>query len=218
MQTQPPDSLPTRFSLLQRLKDWADRDGWQEFFDTYWQLIYNVARKAGLSDAQAQEVVQETVLAVAKNIGGFKTDPRRGSFKAWLLQQSRWQIARHFRQMERESASPMPSTATPGAAGLPDDTSRTDTLGRIADPQGLELERVWDEEWSETRMTVALERVKQQVSVQQYQIFDLNVLQGVTASDTGRVMGVSAASVYMAKYRVGALLKKELKKIERSQP
>jgi RNA polymerase sigma-70 factor (ECF subfamily) len=217
MQPQPPDSLPTRFSLLLRLKDWADRDSWQEFFDTYWQLIYNVAREAGLSDAQAQEVVQETVLAVAKNIGGFKADPRHGSFKAWLLQRSRWQIARHFRKMGRDSASPMPSAATPGTSVLSDDTSRTDTLHRIPDPQGVELERVWDEEWSKHRMAVALERVKQQVSVQQYQIFDLNVLQGVSASDTARVMGVSAASVYMAKYRVGALVKKELKKLDRTQ-
>jgi RNA polymerase sigma factor (sigma-70 family) len=214
MQTQPPNSLPTRFSLLQRLKDWADRDSWQEFFDTYWQLIYNVARKAGLSDVQAQEVVQETVLAVAKNIGGFKADPRHGSFKAWLLQQSRWQIARHFRQVGREGASPMPAAATPGAPFPSEDTSGTDTLHRIPDPQGVELERVWDEEWSKHRMAVALERLKQQVSIQQYQIFDLNVLQGVSASDTGRVMGVSAASVYMAKYRVGSLLKKELKKLE----
>ena len=63
MQTQPHDSIPTRFSLLQRLKHWADRDSWQEFFDTYWRLLYNVARKAGLSDADAEEVVQDAWLA-----------------------------------------------------------------------------------------------------------------------------------------------------------
>lgn len=214
MQTQPPDSLATRFSLLLRLKNWADRDSWQEFFDTYWRLLYNVARKAGLPDADAQEVVQDTIIAAAKNIGGFKADPKHGSFKAWLLQQARWQIAGCCRQRAKAGAPANPDRATPGAIGRQDDTNRTDTLGRIADPEGIELERVWDQEWSENRMAVALERVKQQVSVKQYQIFDLSVLQGASCSETARTIGVSMASVYMAKYRVGSLLKTEMRKLE----
>ena len=51
--------IPTRASLLGRLKDWGDQSSWQEFFDAYSRLIYNVAVKSGLSDAEAQEVVQE---------------------------------------------------------------------------------------------------------------------------------------------------------------
>jgi hypothetical protein len=42
---KPFDSIPTRQSLLNRLKDWGDQSSWQDFFDTYWQLIYNVAIK-----------------------------------------------------------------------------------------------------------------------------------------------------------------------------
>jgi len=52
--------------LLSRLKDWRDDASWQEFFDTYWRLIYGVARKAGLSDAEAQDIVQETVFSVVR--------------------------------------------------------------------------------------------------------------------------------------------------------
>ena len=54
--------LPTRQSLLSRLRDWQDQDGWREFFDSYWRLIYNVARKSGLGDAEAQDVVQTTFM------------------------------------------------------------------------------------------------------------------------------------------------------------
>ena len=75
-----PDPIPTRHSLLNRLKDWDDQTSWQEFFDTYWRLIYSVAIKAGLSDAEAQEVVQETVIGVARKISEFKADPAHGSF------------------------------------------------------------------------------------------------------------------------------------------
>jgi len=70
--------LPTRRSLLSRIRDWDDQESWRRFFDTYWRLIYNTAVKAGLSDAEAQDVVQETILTVAKKIKEFHYDPTVG--------------------------------------------------------------------------------------------------------------------------------------------
>src|SRR6185436_2435368 len=46
--------IPTRHSLLQRLKNWEDQSSWRDFFDTYWKLIYSFARRAGLSEQEAQ--------------------------------------------------------------------------------------------------------------------------------------------------------------------
>ena len=66
--------IPTRRSLLSRLKDWDDQESWRDFFDTYGKLIYGLARKSGLSDAEAQDAVQETLMAVAKEMPGFKYD------------------------------------------------------------------------------------------------------------------------------------------------
>ena len=211
-----PDSLPTRYSLLNRLKDWQDRTSWQEFFDTYWELIYNVARTAGLTDAEAQEVVQETVIGVAKKIGEFKADPAHGSFKAWLMQQTRWRIGDQFRQRQRSGQVSAPQAPEAFAGSGSDEADRTATLHRIPDPGAAVLESVWDQEWARNLTTRALERVKRRVSGQQFQIFDLHVLQNLPVSDTARTLRVSAASVYMAKYRVGALLKKELKKLQRA--
>src|SRR5262252_3704320 len=71
----PTDLIPTRESLLSRLKNWEDRESWQDFFDIYWKLIYSMARKAELTDAEAQDIVQETVISVARKIEGFKYDP-----------------------------------------------------------------------------------------------------------------------------------------------
>src|SRR5580658_10178103 len=53
--------IPTRRSLLSRLKNWNDNESWKTFFDTYWRLIYNTAVRAGLNDAEAQDVVQDTI-------------------------------------------------------------------------------------------------------------------------------------------------------------
>src|SRR5512132_1441579 len=77
--------LATRRSLVDRLANWDDQRRWQEFFETYWKLIYSAARKSGLADAEAQEVVQETVITVAKNIGKLKYDPAVGSFQRLAL-------------------------------------------------------------------------------------------------------------------------------------
>src|SRR5213594_4866909 len=98
--------LATRRSLVDRLANWDDRKRWQEFFDTYWKLIYSAARKSGLTDAEAQEVVQETVITVAKNIDKLRYDPAVGSFKGWLLQITRWRTADQFRKRESGDAKP----------------------------------------------------------------------------------------------------------------
>src|SRR5512140_3209724 len=79
------DSVPTRSSLLSRLRNVGDDASWRLFFETYWRLIYNVARKSGLRDSDAQDIVQETVIAVARNMPQFRYDAAKGSFKHWLL-------------------------------------------------------------------------------------------------------------------------------------
>jgi RNA polymerase sigma-70 factor (ECF subfamily) len=65
----------TRATLLGRLKNFDDHASWQEFFDIYWPLVYGFARKAGLTDAEAQDAVAETFAVVAKKMPGFKYDP-----------------------------------------------------------------------------------------------------------------------------------------------
>jgi hypothetical protein len=76
--------LPTRRSLLARLRDWEDQASWREFFNTYWKFIYSLAIRSGLSDQEAEDVVQETVLSVAKKMPEFVYDSERCSFKGWL--------------------------------------------------------------------------------------------------------------------------------------
>src|SRR3974377_1353954 len=76
--------LPTRQSLLSRLRDCQDQAGWHEFFEAYWRLIYNVARQSGLADDEAQDVVQNTFIYLVRRMPNFHYDRKRGSFKSWL--------------------------------------------------------------------------------------------------------------------------------------
>src|ERR1043166_461182 len=94
------NEIKTRASLLDRLKNWRDHESWEDFFNTYWRLIYSVAMKAGLREDEAQDVVQETVLSVAEEMPDFQYDRSKGSFKAWLLRITRRRIADHFEKRQ----------------------------------------------------------------------------------------------------------------------
>ena len=193
----------TRESLIGRLVDLDDRARWQEFFETYWRLIYRVARKAGLGDAEAQDVVQETVITVAKNISKYEREA--GSFKGWLLHITRWRIADQFRRR------------APGAARAPERTrTGTATIERIPDPEGIDLEAAWQEEWQQNILGAALERVKRKVDPRHYQIFDCAVMKQWSAAKVARELGVNIAQVYLVKHRIAGMLKREVKAVERA--
>src|SRR2546422_10718986 len=143
------DFLPTRRSLLSRLKNWNDQASWKEFFDTYGRLIYRVATKAGLNDAEAQDVVQETVIVVARKIPAFKYDPALGSFKTWLLLITRRRIEKQLKKrMPVKLGQASRLSKAGGTPALPsDETKRTATVERIPDPKSFDLEAAWDAEW-----------------------------------------------------------------------
>lgn len=206
--------LNTRRSLVERLGNPDDQASWRTFFDAYGGLLYRVARAAGLTDTEAQEAVQETVITVARNIGGLRYDPALGSFKGWLLQTARWRIAdqfRHRQRQERLGASAAPGWAEDGGA------PRTALIDRLPDPGGPDLEAVWETEWRESVLAAALARVRKQVDPRQYQIFDCCVTKGWPPTRVARELGVNIAQVYVGKHRVGALLKKTVASLERGQ-
>ena len=169
-------------------------------------MIYSVAMKAGLTETEAQDVVQETVITVAKRVEGLKYDPAQGSFKGWLLHITRWRIMDQFRKREpgdagRNASAPTRRRGRRRSSGWP---TRRD----------LTWKREWDNEWKENVMAAAVARVKRKVDGKQYQIFDCYVMKEWPVKKVAKELGVSVAQVYLAKHRVTALLKKELRNVE----
>ncbi|HXI50567.1 MAG TPA: sigma-70 family RNA polymerase sigma factor [Candidatus Saccharimonadales bacterium] len=206
MPASPDELIPTRRSLLSRLKDWDDQESWREFFNTYWKLIYGVALRAGLSDAEAQDVVQDTVVAVARKMQDFRYDPAAGSFKNWLLVITRRRIADHQRKQYRQ-----PLLADCGAST----GTETDGLERIPAPVDPGIDAIWDAEWEKNLLDAAIERVRLQIDPRQFQIFDCYVLKEWPVKDVTRTLGVSATQVYLARHRISRLIKKEARSLER---
>lgn len=201
---EPSDELiPTRQSLISRIKDWKDSDGWKEFFDTYWRLLYSVSLKAGLTESEAQEAVQETVLSVSKQMPTFRYD-KTGSFKGWLLQITRRRIADQFRKR-----------APWDAARRDDDSSGTATVDRVPAPEP-EIETIWEEEWRKNLVDAAMQRVKVRIAPRQYQMFDLYAVKDWPVCEVARTLNVNAAQVYLAKHRVSRLVRLELARLQRA--
>ena len=198
--------LATRRSLVDRLANWEDRKHWQEFFDTYWKLIYSAARKSGLTDAEAQEVVQETIITVAKRVEQLRYDPAIGSFKGWLLQITRWRIADQFRK--RQPGQQQRARSQPDRA--------TATIERVADSNAVDLDALWESEWQQNLLSAAITRVKKKIDPKQFQIFDCYVRKEWPAQKVADTLRVNVGQVYLARHRVGALLKKEIKALEKT--
>ncbi|MEM0896487.1 MAG: sigma-70 family RNA polymerase sigma factor [Verrucomicrobiota bacterium] len=198
----------TRKSLIERLKNWEDQKSWDEFYKTYWKLIYSVALKSGLRSDEAFDAVQEVILAIAKQQKEGKYDPNQGSFKAWLMNMTRWRITDQLRKRKKDTSMSQRSLSPDG------DDRRTATLDRFEDPDGPELEKVWAAEWTRNLTDRALAAVKAKVSPKQFQIFDCYVVKGWAATRVTEELGVTIAQVYLAKHRVGGVLRKEIKGLE----
>lgn len=162
-----------------------------------------------MNETEAEEVVQDTVPSVAKKMPGFTYDPGKDSFKGWLLTVTRWRILDH---LEKRKGHQGRFTSSPSTTG--EDTS-TATVERVPDPAGFDLAGLWDEEWDQHLLQAALGRIKRQVHPQHYEIHHLYVILEKPMREVARTLGVNAGQIYLAKHRVGALLKKEIKRFEK---
>lgn len=200
-------SVPTRQSLLRRLKEQNDDESWHEFFKIYRPLIRGVAVQSGLTESEAQDVVQETMLTITRKLSGFEIGTERGSFKAWLLRITRRRIVDQFRKR------PMRSDACGGSRS--DDSSSTATEQRIPDPVSLNLEAVWDEQWKEHLLEQAMQRVKQQASPKEFLLFHQQAVKALPPRLVAEQYAVSLTRVYVARYRIQQMIKKEVRRLRR---
>ena len=196
----------TRPSLLQRVRDWSDDASWREFFATYSRLIYSMALKHGLTDEEAEEVTQGTMVSVASAIRDFQYNREVGSFKQWIGNQAMWKISDQLRRSGRELKMIQPRGRT--ATG-----DRTGTLQGLADERN-NLELFFDHDWDEVVATTAMARVKTKVKPKHFQMFDLYAVKQWPMRRISRTLGVNVAQVYLVKSRIFRMLKVETKQVK----
>jgi RNA polymerase sigma-70 factor (ECF subfamily) len=190
-------SIQTHHSLLSRLKIGEDQRGWKEFFDRYWRLIYGFARKSGMSDADAQDIVQEVMLSVFKSLPEYQRQAG-SSFKGWLLTIVRRRMADHWRARLPKEQKTVPIE------------DRISSLGQ----EDAALDKLWQEEWENRLFEAAAQRVQQRMGARNYLIFDLLVRKRTPLRTVCQNLGVNAAQAYLAKHRVGKMMKQEVARLK----
>ena len=185
------DLLPTRASLLARLKDAAADDSWREFFDLYWKLLYNAARRHGLGEFEAQDVIQEIMVELTRTLKTFNYDPQRGSFKAWLRRETYWRVTDHLRS-----------------------TRKFEPLESAGDiPAECDFTEFWEKEWADNLVSAAIDRAKLKLRPRQFQMYSYCVLQKHGPRKTAVVFHASSPQIYLNNHRVSRVIESEIKKL-----
>jgi RNA polymerase sigma factor (sigma-70 family) len=203
----PGGRAPTRSSFVVRLKDWGDQTIWEGFFQRYGRLVRQAAVRSGLSVDEAEDVVQETALSVARKMPDFVYERTRCSFEGWVRHVARLRIIDQLRRR-----SPAGVTVEVGEAG---EGEGEGVLESIPDQAGADqVDAAWQEAWRSNLLQTAMERLQLKVSPEHFQIFHLIVVSGMSGPEVVRTLGLSLAKVYAVRHRLTRLLKQEVTKLQ----
>lgn len=196
------DSLRTRASLIERLRDLDDNESWDRFYRTYVNAVQGHARKRGLTEAEAEEVAQEVFKRIAETIHSFEPGPRTGSFRRWLYQLARWRADDKIRERERVTPEFVAASGTTvqNSVGLV-------SIGGVE--QALEADA------RRHLIQAALERLRSRVSPRDLQIFQHLVVEEWPVARIAEFFRVRPALIYVVRHRVARQLRQELELIER---
>jgi RNA polymerase sigma-70 factor (ECF subfamily) len=189
---------PTRASLLLRLRDPRDEGAWGEFVQLYAPLVYGYARKQGLQDADAADLSQEVLRAVAGAVGRLEYDPSRGSFRNWLFTVVRRKLSNWRRDGK-------------GRARGSGDPATQQLLEQCPAPEGG---AAWEAEWQRRLFAWACVQARRGVTDATWQAFWRTAVDGEPIKQVAADLGLTAAAVYLARCRVVARLKELVQSVQ----
>ncbi len=179
-------NVPTRPSLLVRLREPGEQEAWREFVEIYTPLVFGFCRGRGLAEADAADVSQDVLRAVAAALPRFEYDPRRSTFRNWLFTVVRSKFNNHLAGAARR----------PRAAG---DT----TLARYTDlAADAATEEAWRQEHRSWLVRWAATRVQPEFNESTWDAFWRTAVLGESAGTVARDLGLSVNAVYIARSRV----------------
>jgi RNA polymerase sigma factor (sigma-70 family) len=190
----------TRLTLLTRIKDGKDTAAWREFLQLYGPVVYSFARNRGLQDADAADVMQDTMRSVARNASKLIYDPKRGTFRGWLYTIARNKVYNFLTAGKNK----------PKGGGDPDNAER---LENVADHRD-DTEENFELEYQRRLSAKAMENVKNEFQKATWQAFWETAVEGKNPAEVGKALKMSAGAVYVAKSRVLARLRDEVKQME----
>jgi RNA polymerase sigma factor (sigma-70 family) len=190
------DIPPTRPSLLVRLRDPRDGAAWAEFVGLYGPLVYGYVRKQGLQDADAADLSQDVLAAVARGVGRLDYDPRRGAFRNWLFTVVRRKLA-NWRRARKSRPE------------VRDDPEAERLLEACPAPETGDA--AWPAEWERRLFAWACEQVRRDVTAVTWQAFWKTAIEDLPGKQVADDLDLTVAAVYGARRRVLARLKERIR-------
>lgn len=187
--------METSISLLDRLADQPSDADWRRLCDLYQPLLRAWIVRADVPAVDADDLIQEVLLVVFRKVGGFERRGK-GAFRGWLRTILVHRIQNYFRARR----------CRPFATGGSESQRR---LAELESP-GSVLSKLWDREHDEHVAGALMRRVQGDFAPATWQAFRRHVLEGRSATDVARELGLSLNSVLLAKSRVLKRLREEL--------
>jgi RNA polymerase sigma factor (sigma-70 family) len=183
----------TRASLLFRLRDSADQKAWEQFVGIYAPLIHGFCCHRGLQDADAADVTQEVMKALARNMPAFEYEPDKGKFRSWLFTVTRNKF-NNFLERRRHQ---------------PQGTGETSMLKKIEAQPCPETDDRWERDFEQRVFHWACREVQGEFQKTTWQAFWRTAVENEPGSDVAQSLGLSVGAVYIAKSRVLARLREK---------
>jgi RNA polymerase sigma factor (sigma-70 family) len=184
----------TRASLIVRLSDARNEEAWHEFVRLYEPVVYRLARRRGFQHADAEELVQEVMLAVARAAEGWVPDPERGRFRTWLHRIARNLMVNFLPRRKNQVWG----------------TGKSDMQQMLeveSDPQSA-VTQLFEVEYRRETFRWAASQVEREVKGTTWQAFWLSTIEDLPAAEVASQLKISVGSVYIARSRVMARLRR----------
>jgi len=191
------DNSRTSTLFLDGLAEPGQAAAWAAFDRRYRPIIARVAAAAGLSEADAADAAQETLVRFVEEYRAGRYDRERGRLRAWLIALAKSRIAHILRERARRG-----------------EWRHASALVDLSDE--ARMAALWETELRRHLLRLALDDVRRSTRLHErtIQAFELHVLRQVPAAAVGEQLGMSAQEVYVAKGRVTARLRTTLRDLE----
>lgn len=191
----------TRSSLLAALQSPADHFAWEEFVLIYRPVFYRMARRRGLQDADAQDLVQQVLVRICRAIETYEQHPGT-RFRHWLRLVANNAISTALSKTHRD-------VAEGGTANV----EKLDAIPGIYSDISHEV----DAEFEREMYMLAAAKVRSEVNTATWRVFELTTIEGVTCEEAARSLGMSIGTVYAARSRIVKRLQIQIKRLQKTE-
>jgi RNA polymerase sigma-70 factor (ECF subfamily) len=187
----------TSVTLLGRLQTQGDAAAWQRLVEVYRPLLRGWLRRFHTAEQDADDLVQEVLAEVVKELPKFAHPGHPGAFRGWL----------RAILINRLRASWRAGRGRPAAAGGSDFFRLADQL---EDPSS-DLSRQWDEQHDRSVLARLLELLEAEFEAKTVRAFRRVGLEGAKPREVAEELGMSVGAVYVAKSAVLRRLREEVR-------